>query len=150
MTRLYAISLLVSLLLVSGAPAAVTPTEVPSVVEVTWQTTRTVYAPGVTSAFSLDDEGVHVSTGPDLIQVTGVTRAREVVVLLWFGERRQSVLVRVIDPPDVAPSPPLRHNFAELAGHGFVSTSMQSTSGSDGGPSFFFTHSFAWDQPLGN
>src|SRR5437588_1061421 len=82
----------------AAATAQSEATDSARTVSVYWQRARSVQATGVTQAIALDPSICAVSITTDAVNFTGVSRG-DVLVLVWFGERRQSWLISVVDPP---------------------------------------------------
>src|SRR5436305_563891 len=89
--------LLCALVLLLVAPAQAQT--IPGTVEVTWQTTRTVFIPGATQVLVLDEDVTHAEVGQDVVRFTGLLRQRETVAFVWVNGSRSTIVVSVVEPP---------------------------------------------------
>src|SRR5947209_14591723 len=120
---------------------------VPSLVEVYWQSSKSVVIPGITNLVVLDPEIAKAETGYDTIQFFGVERG-ETVALGYIGDKPVSIRIRVIARPVVFPSPAMLRRQAELA-HGMAGSTVQLFN-SNGNTTVSLLSSMAWSQLVGN
>src|SRR3989442_4867582 len=121
---------------------------VPQLVEVYWQSSRTLSTPGVTNVVVLDDSICRAQVSFDQIQFFGLSRG-ETVAFAWFKEQRISIRVRVVARPVSLPPPRLSKSVLDALGNGFFGSSMQAFVGPEGNPNFFFLHHLEWQQQNG-
>jgi len=142
------IGLLVMVVLVLCPPVvfAVEPT-LPSSVDVYWQSTRAVAAPGVISVVILDEEIAHAQLGNDTIDFAGLKRG-STIALVYINGNPTSIVVHVIEHPTSVIPPSLLAREAELA-HGTVGSDYQ-RSHSTGTSSFVVADYFSWSQHVGD
>jgi hypothetical protein len=119
----------------------------PTMVEVYWQSYKTVVVHGITNVIVLDQDIAQAETGYDTIKFTGVGRG-ETVALGYMNGKPVSMRIRVVQRPVAAAiSPGSLQRQAELA-QGTVSSTVQSSS--TGGPSTVaLVNGFSWTQPAG-
>src|SRR2546430_13772081 len=84
-----------------------------SSVDVYWQSTRTIAAPGVTSVIVLDEEIAHAQLGNDAIEFAGLSRG-DTVVLAYVDGKPVSIVVHVIPHPIRVVPPSLQRREAEF------------------------------------
>lgn len=121
--------------------------DVPSLVEVYWQSSKTVPAPGISSVIVLDTDIARAETGYDSIQFYGLERG-ETVALGYIHDKPVSIRVRVIQRPLIVPSPGSLRRLAEMA-QGSVSSTVQ-TSNSGGMTTVALLNGFSWSQLAGS
>ena len=121
---------------------------VPQLVEVYWQSSRTLSTPGVTNVVVLDDSICRAQVSFDQIQFFGLSRG-ETVAFAWVKEQRISIRVRVVARPVSLPPPRLSKSVLDALGNGFFGSSMQAFVGPEGNPNFFFLHHLEWQQQNG-
>jgi SdrD B-like domain len=97
--------------------------EAPTLVEVYWQSSKTVPVPGVTNVIVLDSDIARAETAYDSIQFYGLERG-ETVVLGYIGDKPVSIRVRVVQRPMVVLSPGTLRRLSEMA-QGSVSSTVQ-------------------------
>jgi hypothetical protein len=131
--------------LASGAAAARAQEPLPPVVEVYWQSSRTLPVLGVTHLVVLDDRICQGRVLTDQIELTGLARG-ETVALVWIKQQRFSVLIHVIARPATVPPPRLSHAELEALGRGVFGSSVQTFSGSGAETTYFLLHRFDWQQ----
>src|SRR5215813_689044 len=119
----------------------------PTLVEVYWQSSKTVVAPGITNLIVLDPDIARAETGYDTIQFFGVGRG-ETVALGYVNDKPVSIRVRVMQRPPLFVSPGTLRRQAEMA-HGLVSTTAQTTN-SNGFSTLTFVNGFSWSQLAGS
>lgn len=119
--------------------------DVPSLVEVYWQSSRTIVVPGVTQAIILDEDIASTETETDSIRIFGLARGETVMLAYRKGEP-VSIRINVVERPDVPVPPSLSHS-AEMAQGSYSSTAQISHSNGTTGTSFL--NGFSWAQPMG-
>jgi hypothetical protein len=120
----------------------------PTMVEVYWQSSKSVVVRGITNVIVLDQDIAQAETGYDTIKFTGVGRG-ETVALGYVNGKPVSMRIRVTQKPFATVfSPGTLQRQAELA-QGTVSSNVQSSS--SGGPSTVaLVNGFSWQQPAGS
>lgn len=139
-----------ALLLVSSAAAASQSAQtagVPSLVELYWQSSKTVSVPGITNLIILDPEIARAETGADTVQFFGLERG-ETVALGYLGEKPVSIRIRVIPRPAEILSPAALRRQAEMA-QGSVSSNLQ-VSDINGVTTYSVLNGFSWSQLAGS
>jgi hypothetical protein len=121
--------------------------EVPTLVEVYWQSSKTVPVPGITSVIVLDSEITRAETGYDSVQFYGLERG-ETVALGYIGDKPVSIRVRVVQRPLVVLSPGTLRRMSEMA-QGSASSTVQ-TAESSGLTTVSVLSGFSWSQLAGN
>src|SRR5215813_2105597 len=111
-----AVCLLLSALLVCAPKSLALEPIVPSSIDVYWQSTRTIAAPGVTSVIVLDEDIAHAQLGNDTIEFAGLSRG-ETVALAYVDGKPFSIVVHVIPHPLKVVPPSLQRRQSEFA-HG--------------------------------
>jgi hypothetical protein len=139
-------------MLLSLAPALFAQTlrddsSLPSLVEVYWQSSKTVVAAGLTNLVVLDPDIVQAEAGYDTIKFTGVERG-ETVILGYLNGKPVSMRVRVVQRPLVVVPPALLQRQAEMA-HGSLSTNVE-TARIGGVSSVAFLNGMSWSQLMGS
>ncbi len=136
--------LAVSLLALSGLTTRAQES-LPHVVEVYWQSSRTLSVPGVTSVVVLDDSLCRAQVSSDQVEFIGLSRG-ETVAFVWVKEQRSTIRLRIVARP-VALSPPrLSKSELEALGYGVYGSSVQTFIGPEGNTDFFFLHHFEWQR----
>lgn len=138
------------LLLVTPGLFGQTPSDsnpLPSLVEVYWQSTKTIVAPGVKNLVVLDPDIAQAETGYDTIVFTGVERG-ETVALADVDGKPVSIRVRVVQKPVVLPSPSMLARQEEMA-QGSVSNNVE-VARLNGNNSVGFLTGLAWSQLSGD
>lgn len=135
----------VCLLLLPACLIAQTESDVPSLVEVYWQSSRTVVVPGVTQAIVLDEDIARTEIDGDSIRVYGLERG-ETVLLAYRNEEPVSIRLQVVEQPQMFVPPTLGHS-AEMAQGSYGSTAQISRSNGTSGVAFL--SGFSWAQPMG-
>src|SRR5579863_2886845 len=120
---------------------------IPSLVEVYWQSSKTVVAPGLTNLIVLDQDIAQAETGYDTVKFFGVERG-ETVALGYVNGKPVSMRVRVIQRPLPVISPGSLRRQEELA-QGTVSSAVQ-TASSNGNTTVSLLNGFSWSQLAGN
>src|SRR5258708_2053856 len=72
--------------------------DVPTLVEVYWQSSKIVPVPGISNVIVLDTDITRAETGYDSIQFFGLERG-ETVALGYIGDKPISIRVRVVQRP---------------------------------------------------
>ena len=98
-------------------------TALPSLVEVYWQSSKTIVASGFTNPVMLDPEIAQAQIGYDTIEFTGVERG-ETVMLGYVKGNLVSIRVRVVQRPLVTVPPSVLKRQAEMA-QGSVSSNLE-------------------------
>ena len=124
-----------------------TTNSVPSLVEVYWQSSKSVVVPGLTNLVILDPDIAKAETSLDTIQFFGVGRG-ETVALGYIGDKPVSIRIRVIARPVIFPSPAMLRRQEELA-HGLVGSTVQ-VFNSNGTNTVSLLSNLAWSQLAGD
>jgi len=119
----------------------------PSLVEVYWQSSKTVVAPGITNIIILDQDIARAETGADTVRFFGLKRG-ETVALGYMGNLSVSIRIRVVQRPLVMVPPSLLRRQEEMA-QGSASSTVE-TSNSGGAPTVAVLNGFSWSQLMGN
>src|SRR5215472_15961311 len=125
MGKTAAVIVVLSLLAVCAAASSQTsgdPDGPPSLVEVYWQSSKTVVAPGITNLIILDPEIARAEVGYDTIQFFGLERG-ETVALGYRNDKPVSIRVRVLQRPPLIVSPAMLRRQSEMAS-GTISSTM--------------------------
>jgi len=138
--------LLAGLFVCAPKSLALEPTVLSSV-DVYWQSTRTIAAPGVTSVIVLDEEIAHVQLGNDTIEFAGLTRG-ETVALAYIDGKPFSIVVHVIPHPLKVVPPSLQRRESEFA-HGVVGSDVQLSSVQNTSHVTWLS-SLGWSQQVGD
>jgi SdrD B-like domain len=119
------VALLCSLLaMYTPGPVAVAQSAdagLPTLVEVYWQSSRTVATPGLSNLIVLDMDIARVETTMDGLQVFGLTRG-ETVLLGYMNEKPVSIRLRVVQRPQVVLPPSELRRQSEMAQGSFGSS----------------------------
>jgi len=118
---------------------------VPQLVEVYWQSSRTVQVPGVTNVTVLDESICRAQASFDKIQFSGLARG-ETVAFIWINDHRITIRVSVVAPPETPPPPRLSQRALDSLGNGVIGSSMQAFIDPQGKAVYFFLHHFEWQQ----
>ncbi len=121
--------------------------DVPSLVEVYWQSSKTIPVPGISNVIVLDSDITRAEVAYDSIQFYGLGRG-ETVALGYIGDKPVSIRVRVVQRPLVVPSPGSLRRLSEMA-QGSVSSTVQ-TSNSGGTTTVSVLNGFSWSQLAGS
>lgn len=119
----------------------------PSMVELYWQSSRTVPAGGVTSLIILDPEIAKAEIASDSIQIFGLGRG-ETVALGYRNGNSVSIRIRVIQRPPIIISPAALRRQSEMA-QGMIGSNVQIFNGA-GVTTVSALNSFSWSQLAGN
>ena len=142
-----AVCLLIAALFVWVPRSVAVEPAVPSSVDVYWQSTRTIAAPGVTSVIVLDEEIAHAQLGNDAIEFAGLSRG-DTVVLAYVDGKPVSIVVHVIPHPIQVVPPSLQRREAEFA-HGVFGSDVQFSSAQNTS-NVAFLSSLGWSQQVGD
>jgi SdrD B-like domain len=123
------------------------PQVAPTLVEVYWQSSKTVPVPGITNVIVLDSEIARAETGYDSIQFYGLERG-ETVALGYIGDQPVSIRVRVVQKPLAVVSPGTLRRLSEMA-QGSVSSTVQ-VADSNGLSTVQLLSGFSWSQLAGS
>jgi hypothetical protein len=93
----------------------------PTLVEVYWQSSRTVATPGLSNLIVLDTDIARVETTIDGLQVFGLTRG-ETVLLGYMNDKPVSIRLRVVQRPQVVLPPSELRRQSEMAQGSFGSS----------------------------
>jgi hypothetical protein len=93
----------------------------PTLVEVYWQSSRTVATPGLSNLIVLDTDIARVETTMDGLQVFGLTRG-ETVLLGYMNDKPVSIRLRVVQRPQVVLPPSELRRQSEMAQGSFGSS----------------------------
>jgi hypothetical protein len=118
-------------------------------VEVYWNHAAVLRVPGVSRAIVLDESVCQAEISEDKIRFVGLARG-ESVVLVWAGDRRLSLLVRVVAEPAKPPPPTLRGDSGDGSIHGIYGPSLQWATSSQGIPAYVLVQRLSFDQELGS
>ena len=140
-------ALLLSAIFVCATAAFAIEPEVPSSVDVYWQSTRAITVLGVTSVIVLDEDIAHAQLGNDVIEFAGLSRGNT-VALAYVKGVPVSIVVHVIEHPLKVIPPSLLRREAEL-GHGTIGSDLQ-VSDSGGATNYVAVNSWSWAQQLGD
>ncbi len=77
---------------------ATSQSAIPSLVEVYWNSSKTIVAPGITNVIVLDEQIARAQPSNDVIQFFGLERG-ETVMLGYIGGKAISIRVRVVRGP---------------------------------------------------
>jgi hypothetical protein len=89
----------------------------PEVIEVTWESSKTVALPGFTDVIVLDEDICRAEFSDGNLKVFGLKRG-ETVALGRINGVRTSIILRVLEKPIVIPPPSLRRETVEFLGQG--------------------------------
>src|SRR5947209_13330694 len=149
--QITATTAVLSVLALAVVPAAFAQSSgtntVPSLVEIYWQSSKSVVVPGITNLVVLDPEIAKAETGYDTIQFFGVERG-ETVALGYIGDKPVSIRIRVVARPLVFPSPVMLRRQADLAPC-LVGSTVQLFN-TNGNTTVSLLSSMAWSQLAGN
>ncbi|HET9378976.1 MAG TPA: hypothetical protein VFO40_28650, partial [Chthoniobacterales bacterium] len=118
----------------------------PSLVEIYWQSSKTISAPGVDNLIILDPDIAKAEIASDVIQIFGVGRG-ETVALGYRNGAPVSIRIRVIQRPAMVLSPGALRRQSEMAQGMFGSTVQIFDSGTTRTVSALNT--FSWTQVAG-
>lgn len=142
--------ILLSSLLLATTPVAAAQSAnadgMPSLVEVYWQWSRTITAPGLTNLIVLDPEMARVEMVSDGVQIFGLTRG-ETVLLGYMNDKPVSIRLRVVERPQVIPSPSALRRQSEMAQGSFGSSVQIANTG--GQTTTAVLNDFSWTQLAG-
>src|SRR5205807_527065 len=119
----------------------------PSLVEIYWQSSRTVAIHGITNLIILDQEIARAETGADTVQFFGVERG-ETVALGYINDKPVSIRIRVVARPVILPSPAMLRRQSELA-QGTVGSNVQVFNNA-GNTTVALLNGFSWSQFVGD
>lgn len=133
-------------LLVCASAARGQDIPLPSLVEVYWQSSKTIAAPNLTNPIVLDPDTLRVDASNDTLTFYGLERG-ETVVVGYVKDKAISIRVRVIAKPIVEISPLLRQRQDEM-GQGSVSSNVLAAD-SNGYTTIGLLDGVAWSQMVG-
>ncbi|HLW54154.1 MAG TPA: hypothetical protein VKW06_15060 [Candidatus Angelobacter sp.] len=119
--------------------------EVPSLVEIYWKSSRTVAVPGISNIIVLDQEIARAETGADTVEFFGLARG-ETVALGYIGDNPVSIRVRVMERPTIPVSPSLLRRRDEMVQGSFSSNVQVADVG--GTRTIAVVNGFSWAQPI--
>lgn len=119
----------------------------PSFVEMYWQSSKTIPAPGITNLIVLDPDIAKAEIANDSIQFFGVGRG-ETVALGYKNGNPVSIRIRVIPRPPIIISPDALRRQSEMA-QGMFGSSAQIFSGA-GVTTVSAVNTFSWTQLAGS
>ncbi|HVZ15620.1 MAG TPA: SdrD B-like domain-containing protein [Terriglobales bacterium] len=119
----------------------------PPLIEVYWNSNRSVAVEGASNVVVLDPDIAEVNVTPERIDVVGVSRG-ETVVLLTLDGKQMSTRVRVVARPAIPVDPNLMLRAQEMA-HGSISSEVQIANNGSSGSSVSILNAFGWSQNLG-
>jgi hypothetical protein len=129
-----------------AAAQSANPDGLPSLVEVYWQWSRTITAPGLTNLIVLDPEMARVELAGDGVQIFGLTRG-ETVLLGYMNDKPVSIRLRIVERPQVVPPPSALRRQSEMA-QGSVGSSVQ-IANTGGQTTTAVLNDFSWTQLAG-
>ena len=118
---------------------------IPSLVQVYWQSSRTIVVPGVTEAIVLDEDMARAEIEGDSVKIYGLARG-ETVLLAYQNGEPVSVRINIVEQPQIS-VPPSLGRLAEMAQGSYSSTAQISRSSGSSGVAFL--SGFSWMQPMG-
>jgi hypothetical protein len=118
----------------------------PALVEVYWQSSRTIVAPGITNLIVLDPDIARAETAYDSIRFFGLARG-ETVALGYLNDKPVSIRIRVIPRPVIIISPAMLRRQSEMAA-GMIGSNVQ-VFNTNGSSTISQVNSFAWSQLAG-
>ena len=119
----------------------------PSLVEVYWQSSKTVVIPGIKNLVVLDSEIASAEAGAETVKFFGLERG-ETVALGYIGDKPVSIRVRVIVRPVFIPSPGLLRRQSEMA-QGMVGSNVQIFN-QGGSSTVSLLNTVSWSQMAGS
>jgi hypothetical protein len=120
--------------------------QVPSLVEVYWQWSRTITTPALTNIIVLDQDIARAEIVGDGLQIFGLARG-ETVVLGYLHDQPVSIRVRVVQRPQVSVSPAQLRRQSEMA-QGSFGSAVQIANGG-GQTTTSVVNDFHWTQLAG-
>ena len=141
------VGLVFSFLAFSLVASAQVQDSFPPLVEVYWNSARSVSVSGASNVVVLDPEITRVDVSADGLQFYGLSRG-ETVVLATVAGKQVSCRVRVAARPQQPISPYLLQRQLEMA-HGSFSSDVQIANNAGSGSSVSILNSFNWSQSLG-
>lgn len=118
----------------------------PTLVEVYWQSSKTIVAPNLTNLITLDPDIAAAEVSNDTVRFTGLERG-ETIAVGYIKDKPVSIRVRVIAKP-VAPVPPSLLRRQEEMAQGTVSSNVQMAS-SGGNTTVGLLDGVSWSQLAG-
>jgi hypothetical protein len=118
----------------------------PTLVEIIWQSSKTIVLPGVTNLTILDPDIASAEVTPDNIRFIGLARG-ETLAIGYYKNQPISIGVRVLPKPMVEISPSMRLRQDEM-GQGSISSNVQ-TSSNNGTTAIGLVDSISWSQLAG-
>jgi len=118
----------------------------PSLVELYWQSSKTIVAPGLANVIILDPDIVEAEVSSDTVRFIGLERG-ETVAVGYIKDKPVSIRVRVLPKPEVVIPPSLRLRQEEM-GQGSVSSNVQ-TASSGGANTWGLVDGVSWSQLAG-
>src|SRR5215469_4000577 len=134
-------------MLVVCRPALAQQDASPSFVEIYWQSSKTVPAPGITNLIILDPDIARAEVAYDAIQFFGVGRG-ETVALGYRNGNPVSIRIRVIPRPPIVISPAALRRQSEMA-QGMIGSAVQIFNGA-GTTTVSALNMFSWTQLAGS
>src|SRR5690349_10035303 len=119
----------------------------PALVELYWQSSKTVPAAGITNLIILDPDIAKAEVAYDSIQFFGLGRG-ETVALGYRNGNPVSIRIRVIQHPPIIVSPAALRRQSEMA-QGMVGSSVQIFNGG-GNTTVSAVNGFSWSQLAGS
>ncbi len=133
-------------LLVCAAGAFGQDAPLPSLVEVYWQSSRSISAPNLTNPIVLDTDILRAEASNDTLTFYGLERG-ETIVVAYLKDKPISIRVRVIAKPVKEVSPSMRQRQDEM-GQGSVSSNVL-TSTNNGSTAVGLLDNVSWSQMAG-
>jgi hypothetical protein len=126
--------------------AAFAADDIPTFVEVQWQSKKQIAIPNATSVIPVNPDEVNAEFSNGVVTVYGVARGAEALVLVFIGDKPHSIRINVVDPPSQRLAPHLRDRseFADIT----LSSSMQTSSNAVRLRQYGFTNGMTWGQSL--
>ena len=137
---------ILALLLAAGSLLYGQDAAPPTLVELYWQSSKTIYVPGLTNLTILDPDIAAAEISDDHVRFIGVERG-ETVAVGFIKDQPVSIRVRVLPKPVVQIPPSLLLRQQEM-GQGSVSSNVQ-TSSSGGVTAVGLVDSISWSQLAG-
>lgn len=139
-------AVLLSLLVVCPSAYSQSNGDAPSLVEIYWQSSKTISAPGITNLIILDPDIARAEVSYDAVQIFGIGRG-ETVALGYRNGDPVSIRIRVIPRPPVMISPAALRRQSDMA-QGMVGSTVQIFN-SNGTNTVSALDTFSWSQLAG-
>jgi SdrD B-like domain len=127
---------------------AVEQKAVPEMIEVYWQDSLTVPAPGVSQIVVVDESICRAEVSGDNVRVFGLARG-DTAAFAWVGGQRIAFRINVVQPPATPPAPQLSEAALQHMGYGTIGSLTQYFNDSVGRSRVLLQQQFSWDQNNG-